>query len=55
MTNLTSSNSESSNEKNSSLMAQLWGESWKKLNPKQRQLVSEVLGRLNQRNIKAEN
>ena len=54
MTNLTSRNSEPSDEENSALMEKLWGGSWKRLNLKQRQLVGEVLCHLNQTDTKAE-
>ncbi|MBW4641141.1 MAG: hypothetical protein KME05_23590 [Gloeocapsa sp. UFS-A4-WI-NPMV-4B04] len=47
MTNLTSIPREQNDDTNQKNLETLWGESWKKLTPKQRQLVGEILRNLN--------
>ena len=47
MTKLTSMPCEYKDDTNQKNLENLWGDSWKKLTPKQRQLVGEILSNLN--------
>jgi hypothetical protein len=41
------------NDTNQERQVRLWGNGWNKLTPKQKELVSEILGNLKQRSLEA--
>ncbi len=47
MANLKNMPCEDNDNPNQSNLEKLWGDGWNRLTPKQRQLVSEILGHLN--------